>query len=468
MSDAAIAAAAPRPGTSAWAAEARATLALGWPIVLTNLAQVAITTTDVAMAGWLGPQALAACTLGAHLYFALLVGGMGLAMATAPMLAQARGRCRHAVRDLRRTVRQGCWLALAYCLPAWALLWHGEAVLLALGQEPALAAAAADYVRTLQWGLLPAILFIVQRSFVAALERPAAAFVVTLLAVGLNAACNWALMFGHWGAPALGLPGAGISSTLANGFMVAALGGFLAWDRRFRRYRLTGRWWRADWPRFRALVRLGLPVSGVFLIEVGVFSAATMLVGLTGAAPLAAHAIALQVASITFMVPLGVAQATTVRVGLAAGRGDPGGVARAGWTALALGGGFMAAMAALLVSVPRALAAPFLDPADPEGAAVAALAVSFITVAAVFQVSDGVQTIGAGALRGLKDTRVPMLLAGTGYWAIGMPLGVALAFAAGLGALGIWIGLASGLAIVAALMLWRWARRERLGLVAAR
>ncbi len=358
-------------------------------------------------------------------------------------------------------------MTTALCLPFWAVLWQGEAILLLLGQEPELAALGGDYLRALQWGRLPALWFVVLRSFVAALERPRPAMVVTLAAVLLNIFTNWVLMFGNLGAPALGLVGAGISSSIANTFQFLALLGYVLWDRRFRRYHLLGHFWRADWPKLLEVARIGVPIGLAILFEVSVFNAAVFLMGLLGTVPLAAHAIAIQLASVSFMVPLGLGQAATVRVGLAAGRGASEAVARAGWTALAMVTAFMVCMAATFLLAPEILIAMFLDEADPESAAVAALSVSFLAVAGLFQIVDGAQTVGAGVLRGRKDTRVPRLYAGAGYWGLGLPLGVTLAFGAGLGGLGIWIGLASALAVVAVMMVRRWHRRERLGLVAA-
>ncbi len=229
--------------------------------------------------------------------------------------------------------------------------------------------------------------------------------------------------------------------------------------------RSSGRLWRVDLPRLRKLLRIGLPIGATLLFEVSLFNAAAFLMGLFGAEPLAAHFIALQIATMSFMIPLGLAQAATVRVGLAFGAGDPDGVRRAGWTAFALGVGFMALWALVLILAPRTLLGAFLDSRDPEGAAVIEIAVVFLAFAALFQVADGAQAVGAGMLRGLGDTRVPMVYAAVGYWAIGGTLGVALAFATGLGASGIWIGLSTGLTVVAALMLARWLRRGELGLL---
>jgi len=449
---------------SPWRAELGATLALAWPLILTNLAQHGLTTTDVVLLGWVGAEALAAGALGTNLYMTFLIFGIGLVVATSPMLAQELGRNRHSVRDVRRTARQGFWVALAFSVPTWAVLWHAEAMLLALGQEPGLAAAAGAYVRALQWGLFPFLIYLVLRSFLAALERPVWALVVCALALPVNALLAWALIFGRLGLPALGLIGAGVATSIVSVLMAAGLGLVVALHPKLRRYRLFGRFWRADWPRFRKLLRLGVPIGAILAFEVTIFSCAAFVMGLIGAAELAAHSIALQIAALSFMVPMGLGQAVTVRVGRAYGRGDRDGVARAGWTAFALGVGFMAAMALVLVAAPRALVGAFLNLDDPANAAVVGHAVAFLFFAALFQVVDGAQAVGAGMLRGLGDTRVPMLYAALGYWGVGAPLGLALAFPAGLGGRGVWIGLAVGLAVVAALMLARWMRRDALRL----
>lgn len=466
MSELSPTAGAAAPAPSPWTAEGRATVALSWPLVLTNLAQVAIMATDVVMMGWIGPRALAAGSLGTNLYFVVFVVGFGLAMATAPLMAQALGRARHAVRDVRRTVRQGLWACAAACLPSWLLLWNAEGVLTAVGQQPDLAAAAGEYLRAMMWGLLPLLGFMVLRCFISALERPRAALVVTVAAIAFNALSNWLLMFGNLGFPALGLTGAGVSSSLSAVLMFAALLAYCLRGRRLRRYALMGRVWVPDWPRFAEVWRLGIPIALAFGFEMLSLNAVVALMGLISAEALAAHAIAMQIASITFMVPLGVSQAATVRVGLAAGRGDPVALSRAGWVALGLGGGFMAAMAALLLAVPGPLIGLFLTGTDAATLRVAELAAVFLAVTAVFQIADGVQIVGQGVLRGLKDARVPMIFAGIGYWVLGLPVGATLAFAAGLGGLGLWIGMATGLGVVAVLLTLRWARREALGLTA--
>jgi multidrug resistance protein, MATE family len=449
------------PPARGWRFEARALLTLAGPIVLTNLGQVAIQTTDVVMIGWLGAESLAASVLGVNLMFVLLLFGIGVVMATSPMIAQDLGRRRFAVREPRRTVRQGLWASVAIGVPCCLLLWHIGPLLHLLRQDPALIEAAVPYVRTALWGFVPSLWFVVLRCFIAAHQRPRAGMVVMGVAIVFNALADYALIFGAFGLPALGLLGAGIATAATNLFLFAGLLAFVVLDRRFRRHRLLGRFWRPDWPRLREIFRIGLPIGTTLVLEVGLFAAAGYLMGLIGTAELAAHMIALQCASVTFMVPLGLAQAATVRVGLAAGRGDPEGVRRAGLGALAIGSVFMTAMAVVMWSAPHTIVGLFLDAADPANAPVIEIAATFLLVAALFQIFDGGQVIGAGALRGLKDTRWPMVFALLSYWGIGMPTAVGLAFALGIGGIGIWLGFVAGLAVAALLMAGRFAALTR-------
>jgi len=435
-----------------WRAEAKATALLAYPLVLTNLAQSLIHATDVVLLGRLGPRALAAAALGVNLYVFCLIFGMGLLTAAAPMIARERGRRSTSVRDVRRTVRQAMWSAFLLVLPMWAILWHSRAILILLGQDPELAADAQSLVRHLMWALLPAFLYLVLRNFLAALERPGWSLVVALGAVVVNALVNTALIFGvpGIGLPALGLPGAGIGSSITVTLEFLTLAFIVTRHRRFRRYRLFGRFWRADWSRFRQLWRLGFPIAITLTLEVGVFNAAVFLMGLIGTASLAVHQIAIQIASLSFMVPMGLAQAVTVRVGHALGRGDPAGVARAGWTSFVLATSFMALMALLMWAIPQRLTGIFIDVADPANAEVVALAIAFLGAAALFQIFDGAQAVGAGMLRGLQDTTVPMVFALFGYWVAGMGTAVTLGFVLG------WDGSASGSALPLASA---WCRR---------
>jgi len=447
-----------------WGAEFRATLALAWPLVLINVAQMALGVTDVVFMGWLGPQALAAGALATNLQFAFLIFAVGLVTATSPLIAIELGRKRHSVRDVRRTVRQGFWVAVAISLPVWAVLWQGEAILLALGQQPDLSRLAADYLHTYQWSVLPFLVFVVLRNFVSGLERPRTAMWIGLASIPVNAVVVGSLIFGAFGLPALGLPGAGIGTTLTNTLMAVGLAAVISRDRRFRRYHLFGRLWRPDWARFWVIWRIGLPIAAMLAFEVTVFNAATFLMGLIGADALAAHAIAIQIPSLAFMVPLGLGMAATVRVGLAYGAGDDAAIARAGWTAYGMALIYACGTAAIMLTAGRPLVGAFLDLSAPENQAVIGLAVTFLMIAGIFQFVDAAQAVAAGMLRGLGDTRVPMVFAAVGYWGVGLALGVVLAFVGGFGGAGIWIGLATGLAVVAVLMTARWAIRDRLGL----
>jgi multidrug resistance protein, MATE family len=450
-----------------WMSELRATVTLGWPLVLTNVAQNALITSDVILMGWLGSGALAAGALGTNLYFAFLIFGIGLMSATSPLIAEELGRKRHSVREVRRTVRQGFWSAITVAIPIWIISWNGELLLLAMGQEPVLAKDAGDYMRALQWSLLPFLLYLVLRSFLAALERPGWPLIIGILAVPVNLGAAYCFMFGRFGMPELGLIGAGVGTVVSSAFMFLALALVISLDRKLRRYFLFGRFWRPDWPRYKTLWKIGVPIGLTVAFEVTIFNVAALLMGRIGANELAAHAIALQIASFCFMVPFGLSQAATVRVGLAYGAQDAAGVTLAGWTALALGVSFMIVTASLMWLAPHLLLSAFLDLSDPKNLPVIGFAVSFLVMAAIFQLADAVQAVGAGMLRGLQDTRVPMIYAAFGYWGVGLPLGVILAFGTSLRGVGIWIGLATGLGVVASLMLWRWLRRDRLGLVTA-
>ena len=274
-------------------------------------------------------------------------------------------------------------------------------------------------------------------------------------------------MFGNLGAPALGLEGSALASVLTACFMLAAYVLAIRGDRRLRRYRLFGNWWRPEWQRLRELIRTGIPVALTILAEAGLFSGAAFLMGRIGASELAGHTIALQVAALAFQIPFGIGQAATIRVGYHYGARDRVAVGRAGWVAIALGAGFMVLTASIMLFAPRLVLGIYVDTDAAKNAALMGFAIQFMFVAAGFQLFDGIQAVAAGALRGLQDTRVPMLFALFGYWVPGLGTAVSLGFFTPLAGLGIWIGLAAGLVVVALLMLQRWGRRARLGLLPA-
>ena len=450
--------------TGAWRAELGATLTLAWPLILANLTMAAIQATDVVLMGWLGARPLAASALGINLTFAFSLICLGLVTASSPMMATALGAKIQAVHEVRRTFRQSFWLVGTVTIPIWLVLWNSEPVIRSLGQEPALARDAQTFLHGYMWSMLPFLLFQAMRNFVSALERPGWVLAISLAGIVTNALLGYGLIFGHFGLPAWGIFGGGLASSIVWAMQALLLALVIVTDRQFRRFHLFGRFWRPDWPRYRKLWKLGFPIGLAMGFEGGVFSAAAYLMGLINAESVAAHAVALQIAALSFMVPWGLAQAVTVRVGRHLGEGDRDGITRAGWTAWVLGVGFMALMALLIWSIPRDLITIFLED-TPENAQVIALGVSFLAIAAIFQVVDGAQVVGAGMLRGLHDTRVPMIFTFIGYWAIGIGIGAWLAFERGWEGQGIWTGLAIGLAIVAVLMIWRWTRRERLGLI---
>jgi len=447
----------------AWSAELRATLTLAWPLIFANLTQQLIQATDVLLMGRLGATQLAAATLALNLTFTFNLFLFGLVTASSPMMASALGARSNNVRDVRRTFRAGLWLLIFALPPYWLLLWHVGDFMRAFGESEELARQGQTFLRAYMWCTAPWLLFQLLRNFVAALERPRVVLWLSLGGIGLNALLSWSLIFGHFGLPALGLRGGGIGSTITWIALCVALVLVTSDHRQFRRFRLFGNWWRFDGQRTWAMVKLGFPIGITMALEMGVFALAAYFMGWIGAPAVAAHAVALQIAAITFMVPLGLGQAATVRVGLAFGRRDPDAIARAGWTAWLAGVGFMAVMAVAIWAVPHRLVTLFLVD-SAQNAVVIALAVSFLKVAAAFQLVDGAQVIGAGMLRGLHDTRWPLVFAAVGYWGVGLGIGSWLAFGADWKGLGIWIGLASGLAAVAVLMLVRWSIRERLGL----
>jgi MATE family multidrug resistance protein len=451
---------------SAWREELRATLALAWPLILANVTQQAIQATDVLLMGRLGATQLAAATLALNMTFTFNLFLFGIVTASSPMMATALGQRFNAVRDVRRTFRAGLWILIFTLPPYWLILWHVGALMRAFGEAPELAEQGQTFLRAYMWCTAPWLLFQLLRNFVSALERPRVVLWLSIGGIALNFLLSWSLIFGHLGLPALGLVGGGVGSTLTWLIMCGALVLVVSRDRLFRRFHLFGHWWRFDRQRTLAMVKLGWPIGVTMALEMGVFALAAYFMGWIGAPAVAAHAVALQLAALTFMVPLGLGQAATVRVGLAVGRENRAGITRAGWTAWVMGVAFMAAMALVMWSIPHRLVTLFLTDI-PANAMVIALAVSFLKVAAAFQLVDGAQVIGAGMLRGLHDTRWPLLFALFGYWVVGLGIGSWLAFAADWKGVGIWVGLASGLAAVAALMLARWVLRERIGLTRA-
>ncbi|MCD7060083.1 MATE family efflux transporter [Pelagibacterium xiamenense] len=452
-----------RPAQS-WFEEFRATFLLAWPLVVAQVAQNALFTTDVIMMGWLGPEFLAGGTLATAFFMPFLLLGGGIVSAVAPLAAQAIGARK--IKNVRRSVRQGFWAAIVVAVILLPLIWQIEAILLMTGQAPDLAALAGLYMQIAVFVLFPGLGIFVLRSFLSALGSTQVILYTTIAGVVVNAIGNYALMFGNFGFPRLELQGAAITTVVTNTVMFVLLLAYALLHRRYRRFYILVRFWKPDWPRFIEIFRIGTPIGLTIMAEVGMFGVAAIFVGWLGTDALAAHAVALQCASFAFMVPLGVGMASTVRVGLAYGAGSDEAVGRAGWTSLMIGVGFMCVSCALFLTVPGFFVRFFLDPTDPNNANALALAGTFLAMAGLFQIVDGAQVVAAHALRGLSDTTIPMIVALVGYWLVGMPVAYWLGSADRLGGVGVWTGLAAGLGFVAIVLTARFALRERLGLLA--
>ena len=441
-------------GRPAVAGELRPTLTLAGPVVLAELGWVAMGVVDTMIVGRLGPEAVGAVGLGSTAFFTAAVFGMGLLLGLDTLVSQAFGAGR--VDDCHKALVQGVILSLALSLPLTALVIGAAPWLGAAGVNPTVLREATSYLRASAWGTLPLLLYAAFRRYLQAMGvvRPVTFALVSANVV--NALANWALVYGHLGAPALGVTGSGWATTLSRVYLALFLVGYTLWDDRRFGTGLRGLSWRPDPALLRRLVALGLPASLHVTLEVGVFAAATALAARLDPASLAAHQVVLNVSSVTFMIPYGLGSAGAVRVGQAVGRGDPLAASRAGWTTLGLAVAFMTTAALGFALAPRAIVAGFSD--DPR---VLALGAGLLYLAAGFQVFDGIQGVTTGNLRGAGDTHTPMACNLAAHWGLGLPLGYVLAFRAGLGVFGLWLGLASGLVAAGTALLLAWVLKTR-------
>jgi MATE family multidrug resistance protein len=448
-------------GLDAWFAEARETLKLAGPLVFTQVAQMAIMTTDVVMLGRVGQSALASSALGITIFFFCWLVGAGPVAAVAPMIAHILGARPSDRGNVRSVVRMGFWAVVIVSLPLMGLLLFTRQIMLVLGQQPELAAGAGRFMTALCLGLPFSLFYQVLRNFSTALERPVAPLVVMVIGIAFNFLGDYTLIFGHFGFPRLELVGAGMASAASYLFQFLALLAIVFLTPKLRRYRIFRRFFHPHWETLSEVFRLGMPIGLTMMFEAMLFNTATLIMGTFGAATVAAHQISMNVPSNTFMVPLGVAMAATIRVGLAAGAGDREGVRRAGYTALGIGAAFMSVTSVIIATFPRELAQLYFSTETAQNAQAIALAVTFLRVAAAFQVFDGLQVVAALSLRGLKDARAPMWIAGGSYWIAGFPVCLLLGFGLHLRGLGIWIGLAFALLVAAITMCWRFWRLSR-------
>lgn len=444
-----------------YAAHVRSVLVLGLPLAGSNVAQIAIHVTDTVMIGWYGVAELAAVVLGGASFFILFILGAGFAQAVMPMVASALGRGDET--QVRRDTRMGLWLSALYGVAVYPVLFRSGPILEALGQSPEVAQLAQDYLRIAGLGMVPALLIMALKSFMSALERASVVLWATAAGVVLNALLNWALIFGHWGAPELGVRGSAIASVATQFLTVFVLFAYAALAPALARFRLFQRLWRPDWPAFARVWRLGWPIGLTGLFEAGLFEMAALMMGWIGTRELAAHGIALQLGAISFMVYLGLANAATVRAGRTLGTDDRTSLRDGALVAVALVVAVAGVVVAAFLAVPEFLVGLFLDPANPETPAILAYGATLLAVAALFQLADAAQVMALGLLRGVHDTRGPMVIASVGYWLIGIPSSYVLAFPLGLGGIGVWIGLVIGLVFAGALLMARFWRGPWLG-----
>ncbi len=443
----------------------RAILALGLPLIGSHLAQMALHVTDTVLMGRYGVPELAAVTLAGSCFFIVFVLGSGFAQALMPLIAIAVGKGDET--EVRRDARMALWLSLGFGLVTYPVFWTSGTWLLALGQEPKVAQLAQDFLRIAGPGMVPALLVMALKSYLSALGRTQVVLWVTLGAVLVNLALGWMLIFGHWGAPELGVRGAALATLTVQWvtFLIMAL--YAQFQPALRRFGLFNRFWRMDTAALGRVFRLGWPIGMTGLAESGLFAGASLMMGWVSTVALAAHGIAMQVAALAFMLHLGLSNAATVLAGRASGAGDVRGLRQIAIAAIGLSLVLCALGIALFVSLPVAIIGLFLDTTKPESPQILALGTRLLALAALFQLGDAMQVMALGLLRAIRDTRVPMWAAAFSYWGVGIPASAILGFHFGLGAEGIWLGLCIGLLFASTSLMARfWTRAPREALLA--
>ena len=450
-----------QPARLSYPKHAKATLVLGLPLVGSHLAQMSLHVIDTVMLGWYGVTELAAMVIATSLFFVVFILGSGFANAVMPMVAQRIGAGDET--GVRRATRMGLWLSVAYGLLTYPIFWQSQSVLLALGQKPEVAALGQEFLRIGGFGMIPALVVMAIKGYLAALGRTQVVLWVTVAAMPANALLNYALIFGNFGVPELGITGAAMASLAVQLGSMLALLAYAGLLPDLRHYHLFQRFWRPDWPAMGQVFRLGWPIGVTLLAESGLFAATAMMMGWIGTHELAAHGIVLEVTAMAFMVHLGLSNAATIRTGHAFGGGDARGLSDGARVVIGISAVFALVVIVTFLATPRPLIALFLDPKAPEAAQIMAFGVTLMAISALFQLADAMQVIALGLLRGIHDTRVPMIAAAISYWGVGMPAAYALAFWAGLGGVGLWLGLTLGLACAAVTLMWRfWVKAPKV------
>ena len=418
---------------------------LGLPIVGSNLAMMLIGVTDIVMVGWHSVEELAALILATTLFFNIFILGSGVAFAVMPMVSSAA-----AVGDdttVRRSTRMALWLSVVYGIFALPIFYMSETIFLWLGQQPELAQYAADYMWILAPAIIPSLWANVMRSYLSAMEFTKVIMLITCGVAILNVGFNHVLIFGNYGFPELGIQGAAIASLLVNFLMAIITSIYAVYI--LPQHGLFARFYRPDWGALIKVFKLGAPIGLSILAETGLFSAASVMMGWIGVIALAAHGIALQLASLTFMAHLGLSSAVTIRMGNAAGRKDrsamievtkAGAVISVCWSLLTI---------ILFVGFGAQLISLFLDADEAARDAIIAYGIVLLWIAALFQLVDGGQVLAIGLLRGVQDTAIPMVITVIGYWGVGVPIAYFLGFYTPLAGSGIWLGLVAGLSFAA-------------------
>lgn len=441
-----------------WKPELRAMITLAVPVVLSELGWVAQGVVDTIMVGRMGPVAIGAVALGNAVYYTPSLFGFGLLLGLDTLVAQAYGRQDH--DECHRWLAQGVYLACIAAVPLMLLVFAASYGFHHFGINAAVATPAGQYLRLLNWSTLPLLLYGGTRRYLQAVGEVRVIVITYVLANLLNWGGNWVLIYGHWGFPAMGVRGSALSTCVARLGMAASMLVFAWRYERKRGHPLFRRWAGPTLEKLRRLVRIGAPAAGQILMEVGAWNLATVSAGWLTPVALATHQIALNYASVSYMVPLGISSAAAVSVGHAIGAGDAEKARRAGWLALGLGTSFMLMAAVTFLAAPGPLLRLYTS--DPR---VLAVGPSLLGLAAAFQIFDGIQTVSTGALRGLGETRIPMFANFVGYWILGLPLGLTLCFVLRWGIYGLWIGLTLALIVIATALLLRW-RRDSMPSVA--
>jgi MATE family multidrug resistance protein len=429
--------------------ELAATVKLAWPVVIAELGWMAMGVADTVMVGRISPEALGATGMGSTIFLAVGIFGMGLLLGLDPLVAQAYGA--GSLDECHRWLVQGLYLALLVAGPVMLVTYGIAYTMPAWGVHTAVVDIAQPYLHVVAWSALPLLLYAALRRYLQALHVVKPVMFALVSANGINIVANWALIYGHLGFPALGPVGAAWATLVSRVYMAAVLAGAVLAHERAHRTGLSATPLRFEPARLARLLRLGTPAAMQLAAEVGVFAAATALVGRLDPIALASHQIALNMVGVSFMFPYGISSAGAVRVGNALGRGDPGGVARSGWAAIAIGVGIMAVAAVLFFIVPESLVRLF-----STDATVVAMGSSLLLVAAIFQLFDGLQVVATGVLRGLGNTHTAMISNLVGHWALGLPVGYLLCFRLDWGVMGLWIGLSVGLIVVGLVLLVAW------------